>query len=236
MMLKKQQLNYNEVSSKTWIYSDLKKKNLRSSISLFNFKKKLIIPKKLKVIALLSGLPFSQKLTNKILSTQHNIDKIIGYHKHYWVKKNNLGLEYCVFKWPEEKLSKTQINKLLNFISKLKFRNFNVLFDGCQLNPDGCVIIKGFDVSKNIFNLRRLISKKIRFLPKKQSKWFHIPLGRILEPVGEKNFIKLKKFFDKNSRGWKHYEEIDSIKLIHEYQWYMEKRKTLVHIKKTVFK
>jgi hypothetical protein len=232
MMLKEQKNNYNEVSSKTWIYSDLKKKNLRSSLSLFNFTKKKIIPKKLKVIALLSGLPFSKKLTNKIVSAQCSVDKIIGHHKHYWVKKKNFGLEYCVFKWPEQNLSKTEINELLNIVSKLKFRNFDVLFDGCQLNPDGCVVIRGFDISKNIFNLRRLIAKKINFLPKKQSKWFHIPIGRILEPVGEKNFLKLKFFFDKNSSGWKHYEEINSIKLIHEYQWYMEKKITLLHIKK----
>ena len=227
-MLKKHKPNYNEVSSKTWIYSDLKKKNLKSSISLFNFKKRKICPKKLEVIALLSGLPFDKMLTKKIINTQNKIIKIIGQKKQYWVKKNNLGLEYCVFKWPKQQLDKANINKLCKFISKIKFKKFNVLFDGCQLNPDGCVVIKGFDVSKNIFNLRRLISNKILFLPKKQSTWFHIPIGRILEPVGAKNFLKLKKFFEKNSKGWKLYEKINSIKLIHEYQWYMESRKILV--------
>ena len=91
-MLKKHKPNYNEVSSKTWIYSDLKKNNLKSSISLFNFKKKKIYPKRLEVIALLSGLPFDKILTNKILNTQKKIIKIIGKKKQYWVKKNNLGL------------------------------------------------------------------------------------------------------------------------------------------------
>ena len=180
------------------------------------------------MIALLSGLPFSKTLTNRIESIQGNIGEFIGDHKHYWVKKNNLGLEYCVFKWPEEKFDKTYIKEVSNFISKLKFKNFNVLFDGCQLNPDGCVVIKGFDISNNINNLRSLIKKNMSSLPKKQSNWFHIPIGRLLEPVGKKNFIQLKLFFDKNTKGWKHYEEIKSIKLIHEYQWYMEKRKTLL--------
>jgi hypothetical protein len=228
-MLKKIQPNYAEVSSKTWTNSDLKKKNLSHSISLFDIKKKKIIPKKLEVIALLAGLPFNKILTNRILDIQNEILKIIGPKKHYWVKKNNLGLEYCVFKWPEQELDKTNIDKLCKFISKMKFKKFNVLFDGCQLNPDGCIIIKGFDLSKNITNSRRLILNKIKFLPTKQSTWFHIPIGRILEPVGAKNFLKLKEFFEKNSNGWKHYEKINNIKLIHEYQWYMERRKILVN-------
>ena len=165
------------------------------------------------------------------MSIQKRINKIIGSHNHYWVKKNNFGLEYCVFKWPEQKLKRAQLKKILGFISNLKFKNFSILFDGCQLNPDGCIVIRGYDITNDITNLRKLIRRKISFLPKKQSKWFHIPIGRILEPINEEQFFKLKKFFEKNSRGWKHYEKINSIKLIHECQWYMEKRKTLIHIK-----
>ena len=230
-MLKKKIPNYNKVSIKTWSHFDLKKKNLKSFLFFFNFKKKKITPKKLEVIALLSGLPFSKKLTNKLLSTQNNINKIIRSHNHYWVKKNNFGLEYCVFKWPEQNLKKADLEELLGFISNLKLKKFNILFDGCQLNPDGCVVIKGYDTTNDITNLRRLIRRNISFFPKKQSKWFHIPIGRILEPIGVEQFSKLKKFFQKNSSGWKHYEKINSIKLIHEYQWYMEKRKTLIQIK-----
>ena len=231
MVLKKQISNYDEVSSKTWIYSDLKEKNLEFSNSLFELKKKIIVPKRLEVLALLSGLPFGKALTDKILSTQKKIGKIIGDSNYYWVKKNNLGIEYCVFKWPEEKINKSDFKKILNFVSKLNIEKFNVFFDGCQLNPDGCIVVKGFDVSNNISNLRNLISKNINFLPKKQSNWFHIPIGRILEPVGKKNFLKLKNFFIRNSEGWGHYEKIKDIKLIYEYQWYMQDRKTLIKIK-----
>jgi hypothetical protein len=227
-MLKNQKPNYDEVSSKTWIYTDLKEDNLKFSNSLFEFKKKIIVPKRLEVLALLSGLPFSKTLTYKILYIQKEIDKIIGDTKRYWVKKNNLGLEYCVFKWPEEKLNQSQIRKISKFVSKINIQKFNILFDGFQLNPDGCVVVKGFDVSKNIINLRDSISKNISFLPKKQSNWFHIPIGRILEPVGKNNFLKLKNFFNRNRDGWGHYEKIKNIKLIHEYQWYMKDRKTLV--------
>ena len=230
-MVKKQSPNYSDVSSKTWLHKDLKKKKLKKSISFYDIKKKIIIPKKLDVVALLSGLPFSKVLTNKILYIQKDIDKIIGNTKHYWVKKNNLGLEYCVFKWPEQEFDQINVNEISDFVSKLKITKFNVLFDGCQLNPDGCVVIKGFDISKEINKLRNLISKNISSLPKKQSSWFHIPIGRILEPIGEDNFLKLKYFFKKNTEGWGHLEKIKSIKLIQEYQWYMEKRKTLINIK-----
>lgn len=230
-MLKKQKPNYDEVSSKTWIYSDLKENNLKFSKSLFEFKNKIVVPKRLEVLALLSGLPFSKLLTYKILYIQKEIDKIIGDTKHYWVKRNNLGLEYCVFKWPSDKLNQSDIKKISKLVSNINIEKFNVFFDGCQLNPDGCVVIKGFDVSKNISNIRDLISKNISFLPKKQSNWFHIPIGRILQPVGKKNFLKLKKFFTKNNEGWGHYEKIKDIKLIYEYQWYMKDRKTLLKIR-----
>ena len=146
--------NYDEVSFKTWLNDDLQTKDLNLSIELFNFKKKTITPKKLEVIALLSGLPFSKKLSKKIISIQNNIDEIIGDRKHYWVKKNNLGIEHCVFKWPEQKLKKTEMNILLNFVKKIKFKSFNVLFDGCQLNPDGCIVVKGYDTEKVIIKLR----------------------------------------------------------------------------------
>ena len=232
-MLKLQRPNYDEVSSNTWKYSDLKEKNLKFSKTLFDFKKKIIVPKKFEVLALLSGLPFSKILTYRILSTQKEISKIIGNKKHYWVEKNNLGIEYCVFKWPNDRLNHSDINKILKFVSKIKIKKFNVFFDGCQLNPDGCVVIKGFDVSKKILNLRRLISKNINSLPKKQSNWFHIPVGRILEPIGKKNFLKLKNFFETNSKGWEHEEEIKDIKLVYEYQWYMKKKKELLKIKNT---
>jgi hypothetical protein len=230
-MKKKQRPNYNEVSSKTWKYPDLQEKNLTYSNSLFKLKKKIVVPKRLEVLALLSGLPFSKILTSKILSTQKKIGKTIGDTKYYWVKKDNLGLEYCVFKWPEEKLNQSKVNKISKFVSKLNIKKFDVFFDGCQLNPDGCIVVKGFDVSNEILNLRDLISKNINFLPKKQSNWFHIPIGRILEPVGQKNFLKLKKFFDKNNKGWGHYEKVKNIKLIYEYQWYMTDRKMLFKIK-----
>lgn len=179
---------------------------------------------------MLSGLPFSRKLTKKILSIQKNIDEIISDTKHYWVKENNLGLEYCVFKWPDDNISKINLDEIKGFVSNLKIPKFKVLFDGCQLNPDGCIVIKGFDISSNIDNLRNLISKNISNLPSKQSNWYHIPIGRILEPVGVERFLKLKFFFNSNDCKWGHLEEIKNIKLIHEYQWYMERRRTLMKI------
>ena len=47
-MLKKKIPNYNKVSIKTWSHFDLKKKNLKSSLSFFNLKKKKLRQKSLK--------------------------------------------------------------------------------------------------------------------------------------------------------------------------------------------
>ena len=63
---------------------------------------------------------------------------------------------------------------------------------GIQINPDGCVVAKGYDEGAAIFRVREELKASLSFFPKRQSGWAHIPLGRILEPVGEEKFSKLK--------------------------------------------
>lgn len=223
--------NYDEVSKNTWKLNDLSETNLLNSLSLFDITNKHISPKNFEVIALLSGLPFSSKLTNLILKTQNKISNIIKDKKHYWVKNDNLGLEHCVFKWPEDKINQNKINSIKDFVSKINFKSYEILFDGCQMNSDGCIVIRGFDKNDYVYQLRSFIKKNYLDLPNKQSNWYHIPIGRILEPVGQNNFKKLKFFFDNNKRGWQHFERINNFYLVHEHKWYMEDKSFLLEVK-----
>ena len=74
------------------------------------------------------------------------------------------------------------------------------------------------------------MKNKILFTPKKQSNWAHIPIGRILEPVGVSNFNNLKKYINASVDDFNHIEKITSMKLIHEKRWYMEERETLKEV------
>ena len=94
---------YNEVGSKTWNNSDFLLSNLESSKNLFtkeSIQKGCPLPKELEVFGLLSGLPFEDPFVKKLIEIQKCIKTIVQDKNQYWVKGVNLGVEYCVFKWP----------------------------------------------------------------------------------------------------------------------------------------
>ena len=95
---------------------------------------------------------------------------------------------------------------------------------------DGCVILKCYDETSSLFKIRNQMKNKIPFTPKKQSSWAHIPVGRILEPVGVSKFNDLKKYIKESMNDFTHVEKINSMKLIHEKRWYMEEKETLKEV------
>jgi hypothetical protein len=222
--------SYNKVGSKTWEDSDFIDSALDVSRDLFS-KESLELrkpePKELEVYALLSGLPFSKKITNKLVSIQESIDVVLGDSLKYWVLPLNFGVEYCVFKWPEENWNSAQaisINKELSLLNKSSFQ-FSI--HGIQINPDGCIVAKGYDESGMIFGIREQLKVNLESLPKRQSGWAHIPIGRILEPIGVKKFSALERIINKMSDTFIVSDVINSMKFVHETRWYMEKKTIL---------
>ena len=222
--------SYLKVGYKTWQNDDFQNMSLQVSRNLFK-KNSLSLkkpkPKALEVIALLSGLAFSTNLCKKISTIQNDISTILNGRLHYWVKPNNLGVEYCVFKWPDGVWKKSWLKIIINQIASQRIARFNYFLYGIQINQDGCVIVKGYDESESIFNIRNRMRNNLDFFPKKQSSWAHIPIGRILEPVGKTRFSELRKLVSNLSNNLIATELISSIKLIHETRWYMEERKLL---------
>ena len=87
-------------------------------------------------------------------------------------------------------------------------------------------MLRGFDQFGGVRKIREFIRERHRFIPQKQSNWAHVPIGRILEPIGSEGFIQLKKLVNMSRQNIVS-EGISSVKLIHEKQWYMEARETL---------
>ena len=104
---------------------------------------------------------------------------------------------------------------------------FNIQICGIQINPDGCVVARGFDEKRHLRKIRELIQNQLLWLPEKQSNWVHIPLSGILEPVGELNFRRLRDYVKTLERKIIATTSINEAKLVHETQWYMEKHKVL---------
>ena len=96
--------SYDNVGNQIFEDLDFIDENLKSSLNLFeasSIAKKVPIPKKLEVIALLSGLPFSTQALNYFSGIQNDINEIIPDALKYWVEPQNMGVEYLVLKWPD---------------------------------------------------------------------------------------------------------------------------------------
>jgi hypothetical protein len=209
---------------------DLVRDNLHSSISLFtedSIESRNPVPRDLEVYALLSGLSFELPIKNSLSTIQDAVTGIIRGSLHYWVRPENLGLEFCVFKWPGQEWDESRLEGIRGILSELEAKKFNFEVHGIQLNPDGCLIAKGYDEGGRIFDIRRYLKHEVPNLPTRQSEWAHIPLGRLLEPVGESTFRELADYIYSMSGRYIASQLITSVKLVHETRWYMERHEVL---------
>lgn len=221
---------YQEVGHRTWLTPDFLGSNLEISRALYT-PESLVArrprPRELEVFALLSGLPFHGEFAAKLVEVQGQISAVLGERLHYWVEPANFGVEYCVFKWPADPWNQEWLGEIRDVLASTSRLAFRLDIGGVQINPDGCVVALGFDEESRLFGIRDHIRTKIQFLPKRQSAWAHVPLGRILEPVGPEIFAKLAELQNTLENQPIASTEVCSIKLVHETRWYMEERTIL---------
>lgn len=221
---------YRAVGERTWSFQDFQDRNLEISRNLFvseSLQERKPRPKALEVYALLSGLPFANDFTDGLISAQMLISEILADSLHYWVEPQNMGVEYCVFKWPTDTWSEGHCCSIQEVLALMTPSVFKFDIRGVQINPDGCVVARGYDENAEIFRVRTLIRTGIPSLPGKQSGWAHVPLGRILEPLGAERFARLRQLINAMSDMPLVTTEINTMKLVHETRWYMEERETL---------
>lgn len=215
--------SYQAKASLTWTKRDLDDFNLTESNVLFvSDEANRPIPRALEVFGVLSGLPFSEHAQAQINDLQKELTAFIPHDRYYWVHPENLGIEYLVLKWPDEKWSQSKHEAALRELSALEFSPFDMEFHGFQLNADGCLIVRGYDHSGEFARIRKWLTERLSFVSARQSSWYHIPIGRILKPLGEGNFSALRHCVEATSMEMRFIERIRVIKLIHETRWYME--------------
>jgi len=216
---------YRSVGDATWSAGDFLEPNLAISRSLYT-PESLVArrprTKDLEVFALVAGLPFRGEFVDALVRTQHEISALLGERLHYWVVPENLGVESCIFKWPSDSWNEEWLGVIRGVLSSIRQPRFRFEIRGVQINPDGCIVAKGFDEGAVLFRIREQLKAEIPFLPAKQSGWAHVPLGRILEPVGAERFAQLGRVMRTMSDVAIATTEIDCMKLIHETRWYME--------------
>lgn len=220
---------YDAVGFRTWREKDFLPKNLSSSLDLFteeSLKVRQPDTKNLHVIALVFGLPFQTPQILALQKFQSDILPILNGTMHYFVKPENFGLELCVLKWPSEKQNSELVSSVtakLLAMSETGTRGAELYIDGIQVNPDGCIVARGFDRDGWFRSLRSSIVDEVQGMPVKQSGWVHIPLGRILEPLGADRFKMLKDYvFASRSMKMMSFGNAGSLSLVDEKKWYME--------------
>jgi hypothetical protein len=223
--------SYKEVSYLSSQIEDFDQKSLESS-RLF-FKKKSLennkpSPIDVDVYAILSGISFENSFLNLINPLINSIKKILHSQEYYLVKPENLGVEYAVLKWPEDELNPTMLNEAKNAMMSSCIQNFKLKVFGIQFHTDGCIILKCADENMSIFKFRQHLKENTHNLPGKQSNWVHIPLGRILSPIGKECMTRLRKLIDEWDNILNYDIEIDAFHLVHEKKWYMENKEFLL--------
>lgn len=210
---------------------DLKEEDLVSSRSFFldeSLAKKNPVPKEVDVFAILSGISFYEESQEYIQSIICDLEKLLDDETFYFVKPRNLGVEYAVIKWPEDVLNEDLLERTMNFLDRWNGKGFHLRIEGIQIHLDGCIVLRGIDLGAEIFKFRENFFSEIHGLPLKQSNWAHVPLGRILAPIGEDKMIQIKKLIDKLNKKMKHQILIDKIHLVNEKRWYMVEKEYLL--------
>ena len=221
---------YSEVGDLTWANDDFLKSNIENSRNLYTPESLLARqprPKELEVYALVSGLPFNNDFIEKLVEVQEKISMVLGESLHYWVKPDNLGVEYFVFKWPTDSWDNRHMKGIQDTLSSIRQPAYQFTIRGIQINSDGCVIAKGYDESAALFQVREQLKGGLPFMPKKQSGWAHVPLGRILEPLRSDKFAILNQAIKAMSNQYIATTNINIMRLIHERRWYMEEKTVL---------
>lgn len=221
---------YGEVADRTWKHADFLADNLDASRNLFtpeSLAARSPVPKALEVYALLSGLPFSGSFTESLVAVQQRISVVLGDRLRYWVAPANLGVEYCVFKWPTDDWREDRMGVIKGVLDGMRQPAFRFSIRGVQVNPDGCVVARGYDEGAVLFQVREAAKREIPFLPSRQSGWAHVPLGRILEPLGAERFLELSRLMRELSGAFIAETEVESLKFVHETRWYMEEKSIL---------
>lgn len=222
--------SYRRVGDATWRERDFVEGSLQVSRDLFtpeSLSARQPRPKRLEVYALLAGLPFPPAFVDRLEVARGSISEILGDCSRYWVAPANLGVEFCVFKWPTDTWNEDWLPVIRESLRTLDEPAFRFDIGGIQINPDGCVVAKGFDEDEVLFRIRERVKGLVPFLPARQSAWAHVPLGRILEPLGAERFARLRELIARLSDTDVASTRIESVKLVHETRWYMEEKTTV---------
>ena len=202
--------------------------NLQSSLAYFeaeSIRANSPKPKTLEVICLVCGLPLPTVVRQYAMRLQENMNKMLSGKCAYFVREHNLATELVVLKWPTDLVDDRVTAQVAKYMRERgKLSEIKVETRGIQFHSDGAIVMRCVDVEGEFRSLREKLLNEVALLPRKQSEWVHVPLGRILSPIAGDQFKLLVRYCSDTQLESPIEFRIETAKLIHETRWYQEER------------
>lgn len=227
---------YKMIWEKTRQNGDLSADQVEKSRFYFNFDKTsgAPVPKVFDTYGVVALMPMSAETQTTLTHTWDYILKNLQQPLAYAVEPDKRHVELILFSRPEETFPEAAIHRAVDKSYESLRANpphkFRAVFCHPFITPDGTVVIPGYpEPATAIDDFRTSVRMAVgENIPNRQSQWFHISLGRILEPLSSERMLSA---FDDMQENWgKPLAEllIDKVMWTHEQQWYML-QKTILH-------
>ncbi|MFI5412546.1 MAG: hypothetical protein ACHQX1_01495 [Candidatus Micrarchaeales archaeon] len=217
------------IASKDFVQSNIEKS--RFYFYPESLERRIPKPREFGVVALVLGPPLSAPLTRSMVAKQEEIRKVLDGKLAYFLEPQNFHSEIFLLAGTPEGQKQTDITpELLANLTKAaeqclaETRSFVTEYKGIIITPDGTILLKGYDEGEMDAIRKDLRSKMLALgldVPSRQSGWLRIPLGRILEQVGEEKFSKLKELVEASASEEIVVEDVTALSVINERRWYM---------------
>lgn len=224
------EVKYREIRSRLTTSRDFSIHSLQVSRDLFDFEGNRQIPKAFDVWTVLAGLPMPIELTGRF---REIIDRILTFlpdkTRFYRVIPENYHWELFILQRTDEKVSPSLLERTPEILREVfrDTRPITMTYRGFLVTEDGTVIVRGYG---DFDSLRERLRERLPFASPRQSRLGHVSLGRILDPIGETAFDRLKRLIIASSGEIYGEITIDRAKFVHESRWYMEERQVIAEI------
>mmetsp|Transcript_38553 Transcript_38553/g.62466 ORF Transcript_38553/g.62466 Transcript_38553/m.62466 type:complete len:237 (-) Transcript_38553:51-761(-) len=202
--------------------TDFQEVDLIKARSLFDVAQDRIEPKSTDILTLAVGLPFPPDISKAFKGIISSIVGVLPSGARYYAPSDDtFHSELFLIKRPDETVSSEQIDSAMAVFEEVfsKPSLLRVTYRGFLITPDGAIIVKGFADYESV---RSQLRERISFAPKGQTQLCHVSIGRILDPLGKDNFLRLQNLVADSLDKEYGSVTISKAKFIHEHQWYMK--------------
>jgi hypothetical protein len=218
---------YLNVWQKTRAAGMLSEEQVKSSRYYFETDLHVPVPKKFDTYGVVALMPMAKDTQDTLSKLWGQVLASLGEPLAYGVEPQNRHVELILFSRPEEVFADATIHASIeaSFAALHAHvpKQFTATFTAPFITPDGTVVVPGFpDPASAIDDFRAEARAAVgTAMPQRQSQWFHISLGRILDPVGAEQMRpclqQMKEQWGKQLFAL----TVDKAVWTHEKQWYM---------------